>query len=351
MVNLVVGINKQGQMVYRNDSLANKHVFATGKSGSGKTICMGCMVGQIAEGLDTVVVINWRNTIDHATMLPNERKIYEKHARVIDVAKEGIKIPLFTLEQDNKGNVETTESLIHRVTGLLRVAGNLTPTQEGQVQQGLKVIYEHGLYQEEGIAALGDYLNKQERAVAKNAAAKIRSLCDNNVLRNGSFWVEKARIYEFDLNGLEYDDQLVVCRFLLDYFLRLANKGKFKENGLTILVDEVQNLDFGEGSTMYALVNESRRLNIRMLMATPTILSGKRKDMDVMLQCGLSIFFEPLDNERRKVANFIDQLDSDTWVFNLSRLKRGEFVAKGNFIINGKNVNRPLQLKTYIPEA
>ena len=285
--------------------------------------------------------------MEHELIMLPLREKYKKYAKVIDVAQSGIPLPLFTRETDSSGEQESVENMVRRITSLLKVACNLTPAQEAQVHLAVQSIQKLGLYAEDGIAVVNEWLYRQEKAVAANAAAKLGCICDNNLFVNGDFWEEDVRIYEFDLNGLEYDDQLMIVRFLVDYLLRLANKGKFIQSGLNLFVDECQNLDFNEGSSMFTILNETRRLNVHAMLAAPTILS--KKGMDVMRQCGLCMYFTPFDNERKKVAEYISPLHSEEWLFIVSKLEKGEFIACGYFSVSDKDTARPVRLKTYLP--
>lgn len=346
----IIGVNKSGEIVRVNTAQTkNLHEFVSGKSGCGKTTVILGQIIAAAEAGETTVVVNWRNCINRSMIMPELKDCYNKFVKVIDAAKDGIPLPLFKKIKDSSGREETDANVAHRVTSLLKIAGKLTPTQEGQVCEAVKYMQRQGLYENEGIAVLGDWLNNQKRAVAKNAASKLRSIVDGNIFVNGDFWEDGVKIYEFDLNGLEYDDQLVISRFLMDYFLRLANTGKFCREGLNIFLDECQNMDFEKGSTMYTLINESRRLNIRAFLAAPSIISSSRNGMEVLSQCGVCLYFETLEKDRRKVAGLIDPLEEDSWVFALSRLKKGRFVARGSFKVNGKAVDHPIQLSTYLP--
>ncbi len=342
MEKIMIGSNQNKQNVFFDGQSSNPHCFAVGKSGCGKTTSMLYQLVQEAEKGKICVVINWHRAIQRESLFPEIRRRYEQHVKVIDVAENGIQVPLFTPCVDTKGQSESEEMLVHRITALLKTSCDLTPTQESQVHLAVKSIYRLGLYKTEGISAVSEWLYQQKKAVAANAAAKIGALSDSNLLKNGNFWNEVAPIVEFDLNGLEYSDQLVVTKFLADYILRLANRGQFLQKGITLFIDECQNLEFHQGSTMSTLLNESRRLNLRVMLAAPTIIH--QKGMDVMRQCGLRLYFEPFDHERKLVANFIDALHPEVWVFILSRLKRGEYVACGNFYINGKEVMGVQQL-------
>ena len=344
MNNIVIGLKQDGSLVSSSSDSINRHCFALGKSGCGKSTNLLTQVVEIAEQGEPVIVINWRNSANHELLMPELRKRYERLVKVIDVGKNGIGLPLFTPQKDDAGEDEPPQNLVRRITALLKVSCNLTPTQERYTYQAVQTVYEQELYPREGIAAVSHFLKVQDRAVASNAAAKIGCICDRNLIRTGDFWENQTRIYEFDLNSLEYDDQLPVCRFLTDYILRLAGRGAFMKKGLTLFVDECQNLDFSEGSTMFAMLNETRKLNIHVLLAAPSILS--KSGMDVIRQCGFGLYFEPLENERKKVAESIDALHLEKWIFLLSRLKRGDFIACGNFAVGNEQVPGPIQLRS-----
>jgi hypothetical protein len=347
----ILGINKAGQTVSVDiANISNGHRAAIGKSGVGKTTAILSGIIDDAKDGEVTVAINWHNCVNRNMIMPELKETYERYCKVIDVAREGIQLPLFEKGTDSSGREESDYNIVQRVTSLLKVATNLSPTQEGEVYKAVKTVQNEDLYRGEGLVSIYDWLLSQDKAVATNAAAKLRPLCGNHILVNGNFWEEGVKIYEFDLNGLQYDEQLVVVRFLLDYFLRLANSGRFLRTGLNLFLDECQNLEFGAGSTMYTLINESRRLNVRLRLAAPTIISSKKKEFEIITQCGVCLYFQPIDKDRRKTAEFISPKDSDSWAFLLSRLQKGQFVATGNFIVDGKPIARPIQLRTYIPE-
>ena len=127
--------------------------------------------------------------------------------------------------------------------------------------------------------------------------------------------------------------------------MRLANIGYFLRIPLNIFLDEAQNFDFSEGSTLWTILNESRKLNLRMLLSAPSVVSTMHKDMNVITQCGTQLYFSPLNSERDKIAEMIDPSDTERQMFALSRLNKVECIACGNFIINEKEVSSPIMLQ------
>ena len=222
-----IGINKSGVAVYGSTRANNLNMYASGKSGSGKTSILLSQVAERARKGERVIVFNWHNSLNRKIIMPEVLKEYEKYVSVINVAKDGIQIPLFEQIVDSEGRQESHSSVVGRATSMFNIACNLSPTQEGQLYEAIKDPHMPSLYKESGISVLLDWLAAQKKAVAKNTSSKIRCLCENNIFRDGNIFDNKALIYEFDLNGLEYDVQRKVIEFMMDYFLRMANKGMF----------------------------------------------------------------------------------------------------------------------------
>ena len=133
--------------------------------------------------------------------------------------------------------------------------------------------------------------------------------------------------------------------FLMDYIFRLAEKGTFREQGLTLMIDEVQNLTYKPNSPINLLLNESRKHNVQLLMATPSL---NKRGMEVLTQCGMCLFFKPIAKDTKKVAEMIDAKDVKRYFQRLSVLKKGEFLAVGGFN-NRINQDEPKRLSTYFP--
>lgn len=329
----IIGKTESGENIYSNPSpTANKHLAVLGKSGAGKTTYILKRIIQLVLLGYSVVVINWRKNLDHSLMDELIRREYEKHVKVIDVIEEGIKLPLFDPIVDNHGKKEKEINICNRISSILKAATDLTPSQAREVYSALVEVKTRNMFSKNGMHAITDYLDRMKRATALSAANKLGPLCNTNIIRDGDFWDDIPMIYEIDLNGLEYDDQIVVAKFLLDYLARMANRGLFMKNGLAIFVDECHNLDFGKGSTIYTLINESRKLNLRLMLATTELKTTGKNDMSVVLQCGECAFFEPQASQRKLFADLIDTEGPDKWLYRLSNLQTGQFVFAGNYV-------------------
>jgi len=336
-----IGTTQNGTVTTSEDSL-NSNVFSVGKPGSGKTTAMmKILIRQAMEG-GTCIAFNWHQCLTRENWLPEVREAYEKYVEVIDLAKGGIELPLFEKLVDASGNDESDINVIQRVTALFKEAVNLTDEQEQYLYNCIKEIYRDEMIEEKNTATIEDWLTAQDKSIARRILSKLRIFTNGELLQNGNFMKSGSRIYEINLNELEYDTQKVVVKFLLSYFMRLANKGLFMENGLTIFVDEAANLDCNPDSTLFTMMNESRKLGLQVLLAFPSLFAGKKKNMEVVTQCGTHLYFNVPDKDRREVAKLIDSKKADAYMYTLSCLKKGQCIVTGNLEVEGREIAKPI---------
>lgn len=347
-----VGIDKNGKRVSISDRVTNGHVAISGISGSGKSTEMMSLALQYAMVGNIVIVLNWRRSHDVGCISSKFRRDYMSRRQHIDVAMDGLRIPLFDCCKDMNDRTESVPSVIHRVTNLLAKCGNLTPTQTSVLKNAVAEVAKLGLYKTEGIRSVKRFLETQDYKTALNAAGKLGAVCDENCLVDGNFLEElNGSICEIDVNGLQYDDQTVMVNVFLDFLLRMANLGRFMQKNVTIVIDECQNLNFKPDSTMSVLLNESRKLGVNLVLAAPRMLIGQKNNMSAMQQCGTILNFKPVSEDRRKLAKQIDPANPDAQMFLLSELQTGQFVASGNFLVADREKKGPLSLYTYFGNA
>ena len=331
-------------MAYGVSGARNCHIAVLGGSGSGKTSEITMLAIQAAQRGDLVVEINMHNCLTPDCLMPTVRDAYMKMRSRIDVAK-GMQLPLFS-----KKKGESNNAVIHRVTSLLAQAGGLTKTQTSYLKLAVTDIFETDAYSQKGIKAIQDFLECQEEKTAHNVSGNLRALFDDNLVTDGDDPFVKAEgIMELDVNGMQYDDQLTVVNFLLDYILREAEDGAFLDRNICLVIDECQNFSYAQNSTLYTLLNESRRLRVSLILAATELPTNKAAS--VYEQCGTMLYFSPTPTARKKIAKKIAPQDFQKWVYRLSNLCIGEFVAAGSFIDEaGKSVDHPIVLESCVPK-
>lgn len=344
----MIGRTKADSPLYLGEGRTNLMCAAIGGSGGGKTTALLHHLIQEAQAGRDVVILNYHNILDISLMPEGLRSIYDEHLVKIDAVRDGIMLPLFEPYVDESGNqVESEQSVLNRVTSMISNAVSLTPAQKAALSKAVRYVHEHDEYGTNGCVSIVEFLEAQHYKTDQHAGEKARMLLGENVFRNGNFEEPGNHIYEFDLNGLEYDEQLIVAKFLLDYFLRMSMRGKYKKHGITLFVDECQNHDFSPNSAMYTLLNEGRKHNIAVVLATQSFSMAGKKTMAVILQAATLLFFLPRPDERKAIAEVIDSKEASKWYYNLSKLKVGEFVACGRFqTSDGKQILHPQLIKS-----
>ncbi|MBR1597313.1 MAG: ATP-binding protein [Lachnospiraceae bacterium] len=329
---------QKGNILETAESVPNHHVVSIGKSGTGKSSANANIA--INQQDRIVIIIDYHNSFDKSTLTESNKNYFNKNSFTIDVAEEGIPINLFDpiIETD----IENESMIERRITKMLSNATGLSRTQEDITFLAVQDVLQLELYHDEGLSAITRWLRSQDKSVANCAAGKLRSICDTGILYDESFWKSDKKIYYLNMNGLDYCEQSVWVNFLMDYFMRVAMRGFFKNKGVTFYLDEVQNLDFREGSTMFTMINESRKFNVNLVMAAPSLFM--KKELEILGQCGTILFFHPLQNDKKKVASLIDSQKMEKYVFRLSQLNVGECIVCGTFKCKGETVTKPLQI-------
>lgn len=303
----------------------NPHILVTGMSGTGKSVFCQSQIVQRAEAGERIIAFNYDNVLDRSQMLPEIRKLYDKNCHVINVV-DGIPIPLFTPLVNAEGKKESADATIHRVTSILRVAGNLTEAQARELNAAVKYVYQKETYSAFGIKAISRKLEDIGTPIAYRTLGNLRAIFDSNAIVDGDFFDNDKRIIELNFEGIEYDDEQAIVRFVSDYVMRLAKTMYFADNPITIFLDEVHNFDFGAKSTMRSLVNEARKYSVTLLMATTSIVSNGKTKMSVLNQAGTRIVFRPPSNECRDTAELLDKRRKSFLICELVDLKRGQFI-------------------------
>ena len=345
----IIGI-MNGDIEVKLDSPANLHILAIGNSGSGKTTAlMNALLQGACQGRKAIV-INWRGSAAVGMLNPSQEASFRRLARHIDVEQDGIPLPLFTRQKLPNGELESENRMTGRIVSLLSKSCKLTATEEQCLSAAVETVVKDGSYGTEGIAALEKALSEQESSRRHAVMRKLKFLIKSNLLREGNFFDDDLPLIDLDLNGLEYEQQDQVVILMLDYLLRSGQNGKFIKNGVTIFLNEAQNLDYSKGTALYHLINESRKQNVQLMTAATSMFGSDNRSMKIVQQCATKLFFLPQESECVRIAEMIDKQKSRYWQTQLSRLEKGQFIAVGSFKLSNRDIRRPLLLTAFLPQ-
>ena len=129
--------------------------------------------------------------------------------------------------------------------------------------------------------------------------------------------------------------QIIVTEFILwDMWYYSLLNGEEKKPFIVVL-DEAQNLDFGEKSPSNKILTEGRKFGWSGWFATQ-FLKGQLKEDEIgrLQQASQRVYFRPPDNEIASMAASIDQDKSHAieWINKLKRLNKGECIISGDSV-------------------
>ena len=330
--NMLLGERANLHKIFLSEKRENNGILVAGGMGRGKTQTAVMLLCNKNDYQGKKIAFNWRRCLDRDTLMPNVRRLYESKVQVIDVKRDGLGIPLFEPLTDKDGNTESKEDVICRISNLFNVACNMqkTPSYAGKFKDAVEAKGDGVEFAKNGAKCFARWLKAADTATADKTLARVDSLC--KYIKDGNFIESEAEIIELDLNGLYPEDQKSIVEFVIEYVNRLGFTGKFMEDGITLYVDEAQNLNYEIGAPVRNLLNEGRRMGVDIILAVQSLKYTDIKGYDVIRQCATKIFFKPIDGEEKLIAKMIaERRKIDATVVVLKELTKGEYLAHGYF--------------------
>ena len=219
----IIGRLENGELIYSSGTVKNPFVAAFGNSGSGKTTFLEQQIHQLVLERIPVLVFNYSNCVKREDMQPDYREWYEKNVKVYNL-NTGIPIHLMNsglfanIPESKRDNV-----MINQITNIFGGAYSLPPTHMAELRSAIRSVYETGAYQEEGICAIGSFLEEAECRSASSVYTKMRTLLDYNLLSDGEISFDKP-IVEFDLR-VGFAEPVYSCADTCILFLSLCKTG------------------------------------------------------------------------------------------------------------------------------
>ena len=343
-----LGKYKDKVVKYDLDGSMNGHILINGKSGSGKTVQAQKIMLEIVKQGGTVLAFDIHQTLYENQILEKYQTDFMKYTNNLNVYHDGIVCDLLEPMVYPDGEKEYVQDAISAITDVISRTFSLKCRQQATLRQAINCVVENEGYEKKGFTAIGEELASMENQVAEGLREKLYALFVHNIFRPGKWMVEENKINIVRLGKFDLKTQELVAEILLAYIWRLANVNYFTENGLYIFVDECQDMHSGKDSALAQILSEGRKFNANLLLATQQIEQGSSSIVQQRLaQCGLILYFQPNINQASTVAKRISMNDGEGWGNVLKTLKRGEFVAAGDLIVDGKLIDRPLKVSAY----
>lgn len=333
----------------------NGSVAMIGSPGFGKSALAQSFAIELVKNGATLFCIDQHRTLSESEIFQPLREDFEKYRNDI-YAEEGIPIKLFEQLVIGDGKVERPEITKGAICDILIKALKVPIDFRFTLLEAVSKVMNKDSYKSRGFQAIEDALKEIGTKKAIKLLDRLGYIFLHNPLRypkdDNDVMIKEGRINIVHLSSLDLTSQELLTEVLASYIWRLGNAGEFVDKNFYFFIDECQNMHTGSSDPLALMISEGRKMGINLILATQMILQGTTNSVQQRLaSCGLMIYFRPVANRVRLTAKMISDSDPDTWSTVLSDLGIGEFVAKGNLVLNGKlHVSYPLKVNGYIGE-
>ena len=184
------------------------------------------------------------------------------------------------------------------------------------------------------------------------AAGAYNHLCpilEGGIFRKSVKKIEGGKLNILSLRGINPDTQKRIVEIMLAVMWRQMRIAKSEGRKLTIEIDEVQNLDFGHETVLFEMLTEVRKYSVNLILATQTLAIFSKKELAVLNQAAVKLFFQQSVSDVKMVAELIEPGHREKWVQKLSHLRIGEAIATGELEMNGKALPQQIVTKSDYP--
>lgn len=320
---------------FHHKQLNNRHMLIFGSSGSGKTYAIQCILSELARaGLSSFIVDYTDGFLTHHT-----EKVYQKVCKPKEyyVVVNPLPInPFKTYSNQIAPGVEVQEKAFNVATRVKNILCSVYKDFGSQQQAIIDKVLEQGL-EKNPQYHLTDFLTDLEADSARgeSVANKIRTLVKVNCFdteTSENLYEDKLRnefpVQVIQLTNIPRDLQRIITEFILWDIWAYVQKHGSKDKPMTIVLDEMQNLDHAPDSPIDKMLREGRKFGISLILATQTISNFDKEQKDRLFQASTKLFFKPATTEVDSFAKLLSQVSSDynanEWRDRLNKLNKGQ---------------------------
>lgn len=344
---------------YTNKAMANRHLLITGKSGQGKTYAIQSFLMEFAKAGIPIIIFDYTEGFTNKKLNDIFKEQLQGRIKQNLIKINRMPINPFLCQEINIHEILDDEVLSEMSEEQIRIHSREDSVAvASRMASILCHVYTFGdqqyatIYQacKSGIDAYGDAMNfEQFRKLleemntkeAKTVLNKLTPFLDTNLFdtRGTMDWSEmlynEGMVNVIQLTQIPRDMQIVATEFILwdMWYYSLLNGEESKP--FIVVLDEAQNLDFGEKSPSNKILTEGRKFGWSGWFATQ-FLKGQLKEDEIgrLQQTSQRIYFRPPDNEITSMATSIDQDRTHVteWVNKLKKLQKGNCIVTGDSI-------------------
>lgn len=338
----VEGSTKKIYWEFGNKGLANRHMVITGKSGNGKTYFIQCALKELIDSGVPAIIIDYTDGFKSSQLEPVFKEALGNKLKQFIVAANKFPLAVFkkgvkeldedlTIPEDNVDVAERFKSVIGAVYKDLGI-------------QQLNSIYQtviRGLEKYDGrlnLRAFRDELEEDKSSYAQTALSQLSLLLDKNPFDESTEFdwsdlhKEGGKLFIIQLTGYTKEIQKIITEIILwDLYMYKAQHGS-KDKPFAIVLDEAQNLNFGDNSPSTKILTEGRKFGWSAWFATQFLKGQMDKATISRLQnSAQKIYFAQTEEEAKSVANVFGETleDKKAWEKRLVNLEKGTCISQG----------------------
>lgn len=333
--NIIIGkIN--GANVEISPNSANTHISIFGISGAGKSTRINEILKSLIAQEQTIIAFD----------LSGREYLDFKYANRICAMRDGLNLQLLNSSANTK---EERANLVAYLVDVLGSGLNLGCRQVGALRTALSFALEHRDKFESEADAIVEGLLNQGSSVAEGVYNKLWEITESGIWRKSKKSMRIGNFNILDLSGINPTTQKSLVEILLASLWREIRTKGINEK-IAIVIDEFQNLALNKRSVLLNMLQESRKYGVQFILSTQTLTRFSNEIIGGIQQTATQLYFKPNPSDVKKIAGLVEKEDRGKIALMLSKLNVGESLAVGTFVVGGREIQKPIIVKSIMDE-
>lgn len=337
-----VGRIAGGKDVYIGNGSPNRHLLISGISGSGKSVRIADIERHaIADG-DTIIALDINGT---------HERLEDDICNYISAQEDGLNIKVLDTSLVEMGK-ESPMNLIQYAVETLAPRKMHGACQLAALRKAVKFALQHRAKYKTEMEAILAGLEAQEETAALGVYNHLCPILEGGIFRESEKAIQPGKLNIISLQSLNPKTQKQVTEIFLAALWRDKRSSRaLIEDKVTLVLDEFQNLNFQKGSALFELLTEGRKYGLEIVMATQTLAIFSKKDLAIINQAAVKLFFQQSVTDLTGIAAMIEPQYKEKWIEKLAELQIGEAISVGNLEVAGKKINQPILTRSCFNET
>lgn len=336
---MYVGKITGGADVLISNGSLNKHVVISGMSGAGKSVRILDIERHILEQHGTIIALDINGT--HSDM-------GSPSCVHISAQEDGLDMRFLDTTFVESGR-ETKSNLVQYAVETLCPRQLRGACQLAAVYKALDFAIKNADDFDCEMDAIAYSLKEQDDSAAVGAYNHLRPILEGQIFRKSQKHIERGKINVISLQGLNPKTQKRVCEIVLAAIWRRLRIDGMCGIKFTLVLDEFQNLDLHNDTAFFQMLTESRKYGVNMLLATQTLAIFSKKELAIIDQAAVKLYFKPSASDVKTIAALVDPKHYDRWSQKLLKLQIGQAITVGDFEVNGRRIEQAILTHSEFP--